>query len=145
MDKRTKITEQLRRNAVALISLCIAITSLGYNTWRNEVSEHNRSQRLVSIQMLLVLGELRQLTLELHYGDPNDPKSLERQGWSKVLLIQDLSQVAEGRIPATSTNLKAIWDADWAKLESDLSAKNRVVEAIEAVRMGTHDVLRSLN
>jgi hypothetical protein len=28
------IKEQLRRNAVALISLVIAITSLGCNTWR---------------------------------------------------------------------------------------------------------------
>ena len=35
---RESIREQLRRNAVALISLVIAITSLGYNTWRNAVS-----------------------------------------------------------------------------------------------------------
>jgi uncharacterized membrane protein YebE (DUF533 family) len=40
------IKEQVRRNAVALISLVIAITSLGYNTWRNEASENNRTQRL---------------------------------------------------------------------------------------------------
>lgn len=35
------IKEQLRRNTVAPISLVVAVTSLGYNTWRNEHSEFN--------------------------------------------------------------------------------------------------------
>jgi hypothetical protein len=39
------IKEQLRRKTVALISL-------GYNTWRNEASEANRTQRLVVIEVL---------------------------------------------------------------------------------------------
>ena len=55
------ITEQIRRNAVALISLVVAVTSLGYNTWRNEASEGNRNQRWASFEVLLELGELRQL------------------------------------------------------------------------------------
>ncbi len=33
---------QFRRDIVALISLTIAISSLGYNTWRNEHSEDHR-------------------------------------------------------------------------------------------------------
>ncbi|MDB6105600.1 MAG: hypothetical protein JWO52_5599, partial [Gammaproteobacteria bacterium] len=37
------IREQLRNNAVALTSLFIALSSLGYNTWRNERTEHNRN------------------------------------------------------------------------------------------------------
>ena len=45
---------------VALISLAVAVTGLGYNTWRNEASEHNRNQRLVSIELLLMLGDLQQ-------------------------------------------------------------------------------------
>ena len=46
MNARVSLKEQFRRNMVALISLVIAITSLGYNTWRNEASEANRTQRL---------------------------------------------------------------------------------------------------
>lgn len=56
--RSTKLIEQLRRNRVALISLVVAITSLSYNTWRNEASEDNRTQRLVSIEILLKIGEL---------------------------------------------------------------------------------------
>lgn len=37
------IREQLCRNTVALISLVIAVGSLGYNTWRNETTEAQQS------------------------------------------------------------------------------------------------------
>tara|TARA_R110000782_G_scaffold9026_8_gene29205 strand:- start:160 stop:393 length:234 start_codon:yes stop_codon:yes gene_type:complete len=39
MSKSASVREQLRRNTVALISLAVAITSLGYNTWRNALFE----------------------------------------------------------------------------------------------------------
>ena len=52
MNRFDSIPAQLRRNFVALISLVVAITSLGYNTWRNEASEYNRNQRLISIEVL---------------------------------------------------------------------------------------------
>ena len=55
-DKSTNLMDQLRRNRVALISLAVAIISMSYNTWRNEASEANRTQRLVSIEILLKLG-----------------------------------------------------------------------------------------
>lgn len=37
--------EQIRNNAVALISLVVALAALGYNTWRNERTEANRNLR----------------------------------------------------------------------------------------------------
>lgn len=140
-----KLREQLRRNAVALISLVIAITSLGYNTWRNEVSEYNRSQRLVSIQLLLMLGELRQLTLDLHYGDPADPDALLRAGWSKVLTIRDLSAVADGTVPESSDLLFEVWSEDFDEVIDNIVAKDRIIESVERIRMDAHDVLASLD
>ena len=44
--------EQLRSNAVALISLTVALSSLGYNTWRNERTEHNRNIRAAAFEIL---------------------------------------------------------------------------------------------
>ena len=41
--ERSSIVEQLRRNTVALISIVIAVSSLSYNTWRNEKTEYNRN------------------------------------------------------------------------------------------------------
>ena len=37
--------EQLRSNMVGLISLVIALSALGFNTWRNELTERNRNIR----------------------------------------------------------------------------------------------------
>jgi len=37
MKSLSSLKEQIRRNSVALISLAVAVSSLGYNTWRNEV------------------------------------------------------------------------------------------------------------
>ena len=44
--------EQVRRNLGALISVFIAVSSLSYNTWRNEETEHNRNQRMASFEVL---------------------------------------------------------------------------------------------
>ena len=44
------IRQQLRANAVALISLVVALSSLGYNTWRNEQTEENRSIRVAGFE-----------------------------------------------------------------------------------------------
>lgn len=145
MADRKTIVEQFRRNAVALISLAIAITSLGYNTWRNEASEHNRNQRLVSIELMLMLGELRQTTLDCHYGDPEDCDRLLRAGWSTVLTIRDLSTISEGMVPDSASQLYDAWQADYKVLADDLDAKDRIIDAIELVRMYTHEVLQNLD
>ena len=53
------VGQQLRSNAVALISLAVALTALGYNTWRNERTEHNRNIRVAAFEVLTQLGELQ--------------------------------------------------------------------------------------
>ena len=67
MSNKIRLRDQLQRNSVALISLAIAISSLGYNTWRNEASEHNRNQRVVSIEVLRNIGELQQVVYHSHW------------------------------------------------------------------------------
>ena len=156
MKANSTLKEQFRRNAVALISLAIAITSLGYNTWRNEASEENRNQRLISIEMLLMLGELQQLVMDRHYGVNVDGPAINRRAWGKVLTIRDLSRIASGAVPAAAETLYEVWRANFDKLEkfpqataeqdaAAVAAKDRVIAALEALRSDTHDVLRSLD
>ncbi len=156
MNPNSTLKEQFRRNAVALISLAIAITSLGYNTWRNEASEHNRNQRLVSIQLLLMLGEFEQLVRDRHYGIDVDTAGISRKAWAKVLTIRDLSQVASGAVPASAENLFVVWNDNYKLLgkpeqpteEAAKMAKQvveSVIAALNAVRRDTHDVLQSLD
>lgn len=144
MNKSATLKEQIRRNLVALISLAIAVTSLGYNTWRNEASEHNRNQRLVSIEVLLLLGDLQQLVMDRHYGKNIDAEAVLREAWAKVLTIRDIAQVAEGGVPDAAENLYQTWNEDYDLLGTNIPAKDRILAALESVRAATHEVLRSL-
>ena len=76
------IREQLRRNTVALISLAVAITSLAYNSWRNEVSEGNRNSRTVGIEMLIgrTIKNVRYMT----------KAEAEKLGWEQVPVVLEL-------------------------------------------------------
>ncbi|MCH7830266.1 MAG: hypothetical protein IIB75_06810 [Proteobacteria bacterium] len=145
MNSNPTFREQIRRNTVALISLAIAITSLGYNTWRNEASEHNRNQRLVSIQMLIMLGELQQVVLDRRYGRDSEGKAVLRKGWALVLTLRDIAMVADGDVPESAELLFEVWQRDSSSLGSSDAAKQRIDQAVDAVRHDTHDILRSLD
>jgi hypothetical protein len=145
MAVRTTIKEQLQRNTVALISLVIAVTSLGYNTWRNEASEYNRNQRLVSIEVLRNLGQLQQVVFHRHYDMDETDKGNARTGWAIVLTITDLATVLEEPLPAAAEDLRAVWDDDWQKLGSDQLGSDRIIAAVEALRMDVHALLKNLD
>ncbi len=136
--------EQIRRHSVALISLAVALTSLGYNTWRNEQTEANRNVRTAGIEMLLVLGELEQVAFFLTY-DPESGRGNAREGWAYVLTARDLSSLtAEPAVSAVNA-LRKTWDADWDQLGSDPAAGDRVSAAIDEARASTLAVLANLD
>ncbi|GAB4126870.1 MAG: hypothetical protein Tsb0027_26240 [Wenzhouxiangellaceae bacterium] len=58
---------QVYRHRLSLLSLLVALTSLGYNTWRNEATEDHRNIREAGFQVLLQLGELQQIVGHRHY------------------------------------------------------------------------------
>ncbi len=150
VKSKQTIREQFRRNAVALISLAIAITSLGYNTWRNEASEHNRNQRLVAIELILMLSDLQQALLDSRYGKESESKSNLRKGWVAVLTIRDISMVAGGAVHESADVLFATWERESGSLTSNDeagndTAKTSIENALNAVRHNVQEVLRSLD
>jgi len=155
MALKNDLKEQVRRNLVALISLSIAITGLGYNTWRNEASEHNRNQRLVSIQILVMLGEMQQVVLDRGHGQALEAERARRKGWAIALTLRDISMVAEGGVPDSAVQLLEVWKDDSIVLRATSAsedaearaqlAQKSVETAINNVRQATHDVLRSLD
>ncbi|MCB1866391.1 MAG: hypothetical protein KDG50_13315 [Chromatiales bacterium] len=137
------ILTQLRRNAVALISLFVALTSLGYNTWRNEQTEANRNQRQAAFEVLLKLGELQQLVFHSHY-DRDVERGNPRAGWAHVLTIMDLAEVLGGALSQRIHALSAVWEANWEALESSEQGTAAVLDAIQQARTGTVGLLKSL-
>jgi len=79
------IREQLRNNAVALTSLFIALSSLGYNTWRNERTEHNRNSRTAAFEILTKLAEFERVVFLAHYDRDKNNGNDRPQTHSKPL------------------------------------------------------------
>lgn len=143
MNTHVRIRDQLQRNAVALISLVIAITSLAYNTWRNEASEANRNQRLISIEVLHNLADLQQVVYHNAWDMDETDKGNPRTGWVHVLEVRDLTALLDGDVAASADELFEAWNGSWSTL-GDKSDYERVVAALESVRYETHARLRSL-
>ena len=62
------IRAQIHRHAVALISLSIALSALGYNTWRNETTEYQRNVRHAAFKVIDNLGELQSVVNAMVYS-----------------------------------------------------------------------------
>lgn len=141
----TGFLQQVRRNAVALISLTVALSSLGYNTWRNELTEENRNQRFAAFEILLKLGELQQLVFHSHYDRDITDKGNPRTGWAFVLMISDLSSVLRPPMPEYTTQLKTTWDAHWSSLGSEQASVDAILAEIDGVRNEALSQLRMLD
>ena len=142
--RENSFTQQIRRNAVALISLTVAISSLSYNTWRNEETESNRNQRVAAFEILMKLGELQQVVFLHHYDKDTRNRGNPRLGWTYVLTIRDLTRVLPPPLPAQGDELVAIWSSNWEGLETDKSSVDTVLAEIEATRTDMLGLLQSL-
>ena len=142
---KASFKEQIQRNSVALISLFVAVSSLSYNTWRNEQSEYNRNQRVSSFEILLKLGELQELVFHNHYDRDVENKGNPRTGWALVLTVQDLSVVLESPVPESSKELVAIWGSNWSRLGDSKESADAILSGIEKVRANTLALLGGLD
>lgn len=140
----TSIRQQLRDNTVALISLAVAISSLAYNTWRNERTEHNRNVRTAAFEVLVRAADLERVTFLAQYDHDRNGGS-PRTGWTDVLAIQDLSALVPGAIPSRAADLLQVWRENWGDLgKADEIAVNHIDEAIGKLREASLATLRSL-
>jgi hypothetical protein len=109
------VRRPVRDNLVALVSLVVALSALGYNTWRNERTECNRNVR----------------------GDPHT-------GWAEVYMIGDLAAVMPAEVALDAKRLRDTWEADVGELVESEEAFARIDGAIDALRQTTLAELRAL-
>ena len=136
--------EQFRDNLVAIVSLVIALSALGYNTWRNEKTEHNRNIRAAGFEMLTEIGSLQQIIFYAHFTQ-GDQRGDPRMGWADMLTITDLAALMPADVAKDAGLLKTVWEADSAGLVEDDAAFQRIDGAIDALRQTTLRSLRALN
>ena len=143
-EKNGGFFNQIRRNAVALISLIIAVSSLSYNTWRNEKTEVNRNQRIASFEVLLKLNELQQVIFHHHYDMDALDKGNPRTGWTYVLTVRDLSRILHSPLPEAANELLSVWDKNWESLGEEQVKVDLIINKIDNVRSETLLLLESL-
>jgi len=137
------IGQQLRANAVALISLVVALSSLGYTTWRNEQTEENRSVRVAAFEVLRNLGEL-QLVVNFAFFAKEQQFGHPMAGWGRVALISDLSQVLPAPAPQRAEQLHQVWQANWRQIADDEASVDRITAEIDQTREAIREILRQL-
>jgi hypothetical protein len=134
---------QLRDNLVAITSLVVALSALGYNTWRNERTERNRNVRVAGIELLGEIGSLQQIIFYAHYAD-GDARGDPRMGWADVLTIKDLAAMMPPEVEQEATQLAAAWEANVEELAVDEASFQRIDGAIDTLRQETLKSLRAL-
>jgi hypothetical protein len=140
----TTVGRQLRDNAVALISLAVAVGSLGYNTWRNEHTERNRNVRTAAFELLMKLADLERVVFLAQY-DRDKVGGNPRTGWIYVLAIRDLSKLVPAPVPARAELLQQVWRENWEGLgRNDGVAVDKIDPAIDDLRKSTLATLQSL-
>jgi hypothetical protein len=98
----------VRRNAVALISLTVALFGTSYNTWRNQATEAHRNVREASFKLLEEVGELQQITQRRHYGgDHSEINWID--GWGRATLIRDIAPLVSPAVQQRADDVYASW------------------------------------
>jgi len=129
---------------VALISLAVALSSLGYNTWRNEQTEANRNVRAAGIELLLKLGELDRVVFFGHF-EQDTVRGNPRMGWAYVLTIKDLGALTNEPAARSSKALVSVWEKHWSGLGQDNDSQQIISASIEQLRSHIHQVLTELD
>ena len=144
INSSDSVISQLKRNSVALVSIIIAVSSLSYNTWRNEKTEENRNQRFAAFEVLLKLNELQQVVFHSHYDKDLLNKGNPRTGWTYVLTVRDLSRVLHPPLPAAANELLAVWGDNWQGLAEKQANVDLIMAEIDSIRDETLLLLESL-
>lgn len=129
---------------VAIISLVVAFTALGYNTWRNEQSEFNRNIRRAGFEMLVHISALQRITYLAHFEQDQEGGN-PRSGWVEVLVLRDLALLMPDSIAEHADGLYQAWNDNWMGLGNDDLAVAAIDTAIDELRQQVVVVLESLD
>lgn len=135
------LREELKKNAVALLSLVVAVMAITLATYRSEVSEENRTIRQAAFEAVKQLGELQLIVDYAHY-DQDAVRGNPITGWGRVALIQDLCLFISSDCEQESKTLLMVWQENWSLLGQETKSVETVTKQIGATKQA---VLRQLN
>ena len=153
------IRRQIHNNAVALISIAIAVSALAYNTWRNETTEQQRNIRHAAFRVLEVLGEVQEVVDSRFYylafgSEIAAEGELRIRGFGSVAMIRDLMSLMAAPGPEAGKELHQLWlihlnsldqlDDSGQHSQAAKEAERELTQAVGRVRVTVLEILRSL-
>jgi hypothetical protein len=127
------LLQQANKNLLAIISLVVALSALGYNTYRNELTEENRNVRFAGFSLLQELAKMQQLIDYAHYDKDTD-KGNPITGWRHLLYARDMSYLVSAEVMAETEALIQLWGDEWQTVRDDEASNQRVTAGINALR-----------
>lgn len=155
----TSIGKQIHNNAVALISIFVAVSALAYNTWRNETTEEQRNVRHAAFRVLEDLGEVQEVVDSRYYylafgGEIATEGELRIRGFGSVAMIHDLMSLMPTPGPEAGRELHELWLEHFSSLDqlnasgqhsqAAKEAERELTQAVTQARVAVLEVLRSL-
>lgn len=128
---------------ISVLSLLIAMTALGYNTWRNEVTEHNRNIRSSGFELLNESANLQLLVDRRSYADDSSASYIE--GWTRINFIVALSHVMPEPVRSNSQHLKTAWSDNWQSLNVSGQVNEVITSANKQLEVSIVTTLTALN
>jgi hypothetical protein len=138
------LLRQLHNNLLAIISLLVAMSALGYNTWRNELTEENRNIRYAGFVMLQELAELQLLIDYAHY-DKDSVHGNPITGWGRLLYMRDMGHLVSSEVVAGTNTLIELWGDEWHTVRDDEASNRRVTAGIDNLRELVRQTMVSLD
>ena len=138
------LLQQVHKNLLAIISLVIAITALGYNTYRNEQTEANRNIRFAGFAVLQELSELQLLIDYAHY-ERDAVRGNPISGWGHLMYIKDMGYLVSAEVVTETEALMKVWGDEWQTVRDDESSNQRVTAGINDLRERVRHTMASLD
>jgi len=138
------LLQQINKNLLAVISLVVALSALGYNTYRNELTEENRNIRFAGFAVLQELSELQLLIDYAHY-DRDAVKGNPISGWGHLLYVKDMSYLVSAEVVAETEALMKVWGREWQTVREEEASNQRVTAGIDALRELVRHTMESLD
>lgn len=126
-----------------VLSIGLAIVSIGYNVWRMAESEQNANVRDAAFEVFLALAEFQEVIYAAHF-DNLAVEGSPRRGWVKVKLVEDMSILVGEEVALEARELRDTWQEQWSTIEDNREGVDLLVTQIEKLRETLRNRLASL-
>ncbi|PHS20052.1 MAG: hypothetical protein COA86_01840 [Kangiella sp.] len=137
--------KQFKNNILAILSLTIAISALGYNSWRNEQSEQNRNIRQAGFEIIKETAKLQHFLDNATFITTKDQSNTPIEGWVRIRLIQSLSMFMNEAVQIKANFLLLFWKDNWQNLKLEQNTNNDLSIIIDGMVKEVRVELSQLN